>query len=165
MNKKTLLRITLAMSSILMIILILILSFVVIPSSRKDVIKIKLDDGEKESVRFEHVTLIPGGSCEYNVKFVRNGSNRGYNLHVNFVEIEDKNLKEFARVKILSGDEIIYDNLLADAYEDGELVVPISFVEERSVEFTVSCYLPLEIGNEAKNAEAVFELQLTANYE
>ena len=165
MNKKTLSRVAMIMSSILIFILIFIFCFVAFPSSRKDVIKIKLSDGETECVRFESLAMVPGDSCDYNIKLLRDGGNRGYNLYVKFVELEDRNLKNFARVKILSGDEIVYDSLLAEAFADGELVLPIDFQNGNNTEFKVSCYLPLEIGNEAKNAEAVFELQLTANYE
>ena len=39
------------------------------------------------------------------------------------------------------------------------------FRENKNTELKVIYYLPLDVGNEAKNAEAIFELQLTASNE
>ena len=164
MEKKTLPRIVMIVSSIIILIGVVIMHFVFISSGRNDLIKIKIGNGETQSLRFENLALIPGDSCEYRVQLVRNSS-REYYLHMKFSEIEDRGLKNFARVRISTGNEVIYDELLADAFEDGDLVVPVDFRGKRNTEYVISCYLPIEVGNEAKNAEAVFELQFTASNE
>jgi hypothetical protein len=68
-------------------------------------------------------------------------------------------------VKIISGDEVICDELLAKVFEDDDIVLPVDFAEDKNTELKIVYYLPVDIGNEAKNAEAVFELLLTASNE
>ena len=68
-------------------------------------------------------------------------------------------------MKIVSNGETVYDELLATAFEDEILVLPVDFNEGINTELKIVYYLPLEVGNEAKNAEAVFEVLLTASNE
>ena len=39
------------------------------------------------------------------------------------------------------------------------------FGEDKNTEFQIVYYLPIDVGNEAKNAEALFGLMLTASNE
>ena len=79
------------------------------------------------------------------------------------LETEEGTLKHYARVKILANDEVLHDELLATAFENDNIVIPIDFRKDKNTELKIVYYLPLEVGNEAKNTEAVFELQLTAS--
>ena len=78
---------------------------------------------------------------------------------------EEKTLKKYARVKIVADGEVISDELLADAFEKEKIVLPVDFDDKKNTELKIVYYLPLDVGNEAKNAEAVFELLLTASNE
>ena len=78
---------------------------------------------------------------------------------------EEKTLKNFARVKILVKGEAVYDELLANALKDENISFSVDFGEDKNTELTVVYYLPIEVGNEAKNAEAIFELLITASNE
>ncbi len=127
-------------------------------------IVVNLSDDNTEIVEFEALTLVPGEQCEYRIKLKNKNANE-YDLSLDFVELEDKTLKNFARVKIVSKDEVLYDELLADAFEDENIVFPIDFEVFRNTELRVIYYLPIEVGNEAKNAEALFKLVLTASNE
>ena len=87
-----------------------------------------------------------------------------YDLSLDFIETEEKTLKHFARVQIVANGDVVCDELLATVFEDEDIILPIDFTEDnKSIELKIVYYLPIEIGNEAKNAEAVFELLLTAN--
>ena len=81
---------------------------------------------------------------------------------IKFTEKEEGTLKSFAHVKIEKGDEVIYDELLSDAFSDDGITLPVKYGKKNSVKLKVTYYLPSEVGNEAENAEAVFELQVTA---
>ena len=50
-------------------------------------------------------------------------------------------------------------------YWQKPLFLPVHFDLLHNTELTVEYYMPIEIGNEAKNAEAHFELHLTASNE
>ena len=130
----------------------------------RNVLKLSLQTGESQSVEFENLHLIPGESCEYTVR-LKKGDTSKYDLELDFVEGEEKTLKNFAYVKILSGNEILYDELLAEAFESEKIVIPVDFGKDKHTEFDIIYYLPIDVGNEAKNAEAIFELELTATNE
>jgi dihydroneopterin aldolase len=89
-----------------------------------------------------------------------------YDVSLVFVDKDkDMTLKHYARVKIMLGEEVVCDELLADVFENDDIVLDVDLTEKKSTELKIVYYLPIEIGNEAKNAEAVFELQLTASNE
>ena len=125
-------------------------------------IVVKLDEGKTELVEFERLSLLPGEECEYTVRLKRSDINK-YEMKLDFVETEEGTLKNFARVKILSGGELVYDELLATAFEDEKITLSVDFAAEKNAELKIVYYLPLDVGNEAKNAEAMFELQFTAS--
>lgn len=129
----------------------------------QQVITVHIQEGEIETVEFADLTLIPGSSSQYTIK-IKSDAAVDCVLAMDFVEMEDSPLKDFAYVKILSDDGIIYDALLADAFGQ-VLTIPVHFDLLRNTELTVVYYMPLEVGNEAKNAEAHFELHLTASNE
>ena len=164
MTKKVFLRTLMIVTSLVIIVGIIIMNWVFNSYEGKNVIKVKLNDGQTEALQFDNLALIPGESCEYKVKLKRGGAAE-FDLHLSFDEKEDHGLGNFARVKISSGDELLYDELLAVAFEKCDVIVPVSFKEDEYTEFTVEFYLPIEVGNEAKNAGSVFELILTANNE
>lgn len=161
MTKSNLMRIIAISASALIIVGVAIMSWMLATSDERNVISVKLDEGKSETIEFESLALVPGDSCEYNIKLKRDGAAK-YDLHFDFVEIEDMTLKNFARIKILSGGDVVYDDLLAKAFQNSDIVLPVDFKEKTNTDISVVYYLPLEVGNEAKNAEALFELQLTA---
>jgi ribonuclease-3 len=56
-------------------------------------------------------------------------------------------------------------SLLADAFESDAIVLPVDFSQNRNTELTVTYYMPSEVGNEAENAEAIFDLRIVASNE
>ena len=161
-------RILLIVTCILILIGIALMAWAYFVHRDKNVIKIKLDIGTSESIKFEELSLLPGESCEYTIRLTRNGSEDKYELGLDFREIstaDNQLLKEFAYVKIEAGGETVYQMLLADAFEDSVLKLPVDLKKNVNTELKIVYYLPIDVGNEAQNAEAFFELLLTASNE
>lgn len=131
---------------------------------KDETIMIDLNAIKPEAVQFNSLSLVPGGQCEYRICLNGTPTER-YNVHFDFIETEEKTLKNFARVKILSDDEVLYDDLLASAFEAEDFVFKANFFFKDDIELVIVYYLPAEVGNEAKNAEAAFELLITATNE
>ena len=66
---------------------------------------------------------------------------------------------------MIANGNVVCDELLADAIEDDNIVFPVDFEANDKNEIKIVYYLPLDVGNEAKKAEAQFELILTASNE
>ena len=158
-------RIILIVGSLLILVGVLLMGLMLAKEDERGLITIKLEEGKTESLAFENLALVPGEECEYVVKLEKAGASK-YDLELDFVDTDDeKTLKNYARVKILANGEAICDELLADAFEKEKIVLPVDFDEGKNTELKIVYYLPFEVGNEAKKAEAVFELQLKASNE
>ena len=165
MTRSIFLRIVLIVSSALIIIGVLLMNWVLETSDDRDVIKIYLNNDEvAEVVEFESLALLPGDSCEY-VVVLSSENSKIYDLNLSFVEIEEKTLKNFAYVKIISGEEVLCDELLATTFEGEGIDLLVDFNDGKNTIIKIVYYMPIEVGNEAKNAEAKFELRLTAKNE
>ena len=165
MPKSKLMRIILVAGSVLIIVGVSLMGWMLATEDERGVIEVKLEDGKTESLAFEDLTLVPGEECEYVIQLEKTSASK-YELELDFVDTdEDKTLKDYARVKILANGEVVCDELLADAFENEKIVLPVDFDEGKNTELKVVYYLPIDVGNEAKRAEAVFELLLTASNE
>ena len=164
MTKNSFSRIVLIFSSVLIIAGVSLLAWVQATSENRNVINVRVQEGKTESFEFDNLNLIPGESCEYVINLKRD-SMKKYDLSLDFVEIGNKSLKNFAYVKIISNGDVVCDKLLATVFEDQDVVLPVDFNEGKNTEITIVYYLPIDVGNEAKNAEAAFELLLTASNE
>ena len=165
MPKSKLMRIILVAGSVLIIVGVSLMGWMLATEDERGVIEVKLEDGKTESLTFEDLTLVPGEECEYIIQLEKTSASK-YELELDFVDTdEEKTLKNYARVKILANGEVVCDELLADAFEKEKIVLPVDFDEGKNTELKVVYYLPIDVGNEAKRAEAVFELLLTASNE
>ena len=162
MLKSNFVRIMLITGGVLILVGVLLLGLSLKNKETPDVIKVSLEDGVTQSVQFEGLGLVPGQACEYTLS-LKHEEKVKCDLKLDFVETEEGTLKNFARVKVMAGDEVLYDELLATAIENDNIVLPVDFRKDKNTELKIVYYLPLEVGNEAKNTEAVFELQLTAS--
>ena len=164
MTSAKIMRIGIIVLSVFILIGIFLMIYVPSTDDDRNVIKVKLEVGNTEAIEFEDLNLIPAQETEYTVVLKKISANK-YDLLIEFCEIEDKNLKNFAYVKIESNGKIICDELLKDAFESGGIVVPVNFREGTNTEFRVVYYMPEEVGNEAQSAAAKFMLNLTASNE
>lgn len=151
-------RILMIPMSVLIIVGVIIISWMNNAANRINSITVNMEDSEVQLVKFERIGLIPGETCEYKIK-IKN--NRDFVMHLDFVEVETpetKDLDEFAFVKIVSNGETICDDLLSDVFKMDGFVLPVDISEKINTELTIIYYLPIDVGNEAKNAEADFDL-------
>ena len=119
-------RLVVITSCILILISVVLLAVAMATSDERNEIKVDLKDGVTESVEFEGIDLVPGESCEYVIKF-KGDSFFKYDTHLDFVEKEEKTLKNFAYVRVMSGDEVVYDELLATAFESDGIDLSVDF--------------------------------------
>ena len=162
MTRSNLLRLVLIVGSILIIIGVTLMLWNLVIEKDPNVIEIHIKDLKKPyPIEFENLCLIPGEQCEYRISLKGDRSNT-CSINFDFVELEESKLKDFARVKIESKDGVLLDELLVDAFDNDNFEFPVDFSKKKNTELKVVYYLPLEVGNEAKKADAVFELIVTA---
>lgn len=151
-----------ASASVIMIVGVLLMANLLTTEEERNSINVHINESSEKTLEFKDLFLLPGESCEYTIKL--NGErSKQYDLSFDFIDVEEeKTLKDFARVRIEAGGDVICDELLADAFESENIVASIDFENEKNTEILIVYYLPIDVGNEAKNAEAVFELRLTA---
>ena len=165
MQSNKIMRTMLMIANLFVLIGVLMTVWVAIEKEDKDVdvIKVQLSEGETEVIKFDAMNLLPGDSCEYIIE-LRNDDFPKYSLNLDFVDVdEEKTLKNYARVKIIANGAVVHDELLATAFENDNIAFPVDFAEGMNAELKIVYYLPLEVGNEAKNAEAAFEVLITAS--
>ena len=164
MQKSKLMQIILIVGSILIIVGVSLMTWMLATEDDRNVIRVQIDEGESKPVKFEALTMVPGDECEYSVKLVKGGTNK-FDLKFDFVETGDGTLKNYARVKIIVRDNVVYDDVLVNTLENKNILLSVDFGEDKNTEFQIVYYLPIDVGNEAKNAEALFGLMLTASNE
>lgn len=165
MPKSNLMRIILIVGSVLIIVGVSLMGWMLATKDERGVIKVELEDGKTESLTFEDLALVPGEECEYTIQLKKTSASK-YDLKLDFVDNDDeKTLKNYARVKIVVDGEVISDGLLADILKKEKIVLPVDFDHGKNTELKVVYYLPSDVGNEAKNAEAFLALLLTAGNE
>ncbi len=164
MKKSGFMRILLLAGSVLILVGVALMTWMVMTAEDRTVINLELEPNGTYELSVEELCLIPGEEVAYTIKLNSNKADR-YDLRLDFEELEEKTLKNYARVKIASGDKILYDELLATAFDEENLAFPVDFEKEINTEFILVYYLPIDVGNEAENAQAVFDLQITASNE
>ena len=165
MTNSKFMRMALIPMSTLIIVGVLLFMYVMAVTEDREIIKIDLTEKRTQKVVFETLALVPGQSCEYNVAFASKPAKK-YDLQLDFHENVEKNLKDFAYVRIESSNgEVIVDDLLATVFESEPIALSVDFEEEKNTELNIRYYLPLSVGNEAQGAEALFELNIIASNE
>ena len=132
------------------------------------VIGISLSGDASSAVDFNDLAMIPGQKTEYTVRFASYSSKR-YGVTLDFFEDEDKKayntLKHYVRVRIEVGDEVLCDDVLERVMEGDPLGFNVDIRQRLNTEMKVTYYLPDDIGNEAKGAQAAFKLLVVAGNE
>ena len=164
MTKTGFMRGALIVLSILILIGVAIMIWYSATKDEKNVIEVRLRSGVTQSVTFDDLTLIPGEQRDYTLALKSDGA-KTCNLLIEFAELQDLTLKYYARVKLESGGTVICDKLLADAFKSEPMMLAVDFTDDKNTELKVTYYIPIEVGNEAQNAEAVFEMRFTATNE
>jgi len=164
LQKIKVLRTILIAGSVLILVGAALMGWMFSSENDSNVIEVRLKDGKPQEVEFAVFGLVPGESCEYEV--ILSGKRaKKYDVSFDFEETEGGALKDFVRVSIVSGEEVLYDELLADMFEKEDVVLPVDFNADKNTALKLVYHLPIEIGNEAKNAETLFKLLITASNE
>ena len=161
---KTITRVLMALSSIIIVIGVILMYQTIQASDDPDVIVVYIKRGQTETIEFADLALVPGSQSDYEIK-LKGTSNREADVILKFVKKGGERLEDFAYVKIISGDEVLYDELLATAFKSDGVTLPVNFPQHSNTDLRIVYYLPETVGNEIKNAEALFELQITASNE
>ena len=164
MIRSNIMRIIMILSSVMIVLGVLIMYQVSEASDDQEVITVHIQEGSIETVAFADLTLIPGASCEYAIR-IKSDTAESCEVVLDFVEKQEGNLGDFAYVRVISNQDVIYDDLLAKAFDAQGIVFSAEFDKRKNTDLTVIYYLPDTVGNEARNAEAVFELQIKASNE
>ena len=165
MTRRRFMQILLSAACVLIIIGATLAIWVMSTDAERNVIDVRLKNGETKTLRFEDLALIPGGSSEY-VVVLNRGASKNYDLTLRIKSIgKDNQLKHFARVRIEADGAEICDELLDTLIKSRSVSFPVDLTKNRSMELRIVCYLPLEVGNEAQNATADFEILLSASNE
>ena len=130
MAKSKFMRIVLVVASALILLGVGLMSWMIKTENDRNNIKVDLSDGA-DAIKFDNLSLIPGEQCEYNVT-LKDDHSKEYDLTLDFVELEEKTLKNFVRVKILANGELICDELLADLFENEDVVLSVDFNDRKT---------------------------------
>ena len=135
--------------------------------NRDSAIKVGLD-GDGELVEFRDMEMHPGDSLEFDIAITHEVEG-DCQLKLDFIdaapEAVTNNLKDHIKIIIIFNGEKIYEDDLVEAI-DKELA-PIDCVldEKDPVTMKIIYLMPIEVGNEAENAEAFIDLMITASNE
>lgn len=162
------LLLVIALCSVMIVVGVALVFWAMQNEKEVTVIDIRLSDNMSAPVDFDGLVLLPGQSTEYTLRF-SSYSSRRYDVHLNFVEDEDRKayntLKHYVRAQITIGDEIAYDGLLEKLIDDDPIHFPVNVRTDENTKVKIKYYMPDDIGNEAKGASAAFKLLVTAGNE
>ncbi len=163
MTKSKFMRIVLIATSVLILIGVALMARMLATRDDRNVIHIDLDD-QTEPIVFENLALIPGESCTYTIRLGGDAAEQ-YRAHLQFEETEDLNLKHYAYVRVETNGQVLCDQLMATVFAGEGIDLAVDLTQSSKQEVTITYYLPIDVGNEAQNAEAYFELLITASNE
>ncbi len=140
------------------------LSIALLVPREENIIRVDLENGEDTLIEFKQLSLTPGAECSYTL-LLSTETDDEFDITFTFTETDDSPLKEYVYVKITDGEETIYELLLSDLL-DGESLHMTRRLEKREAHpIVITYYLPQDVGNEAQDAEAVFDLHISASNE
>ena len=127
-----------------------------------DVFEVEFSDKQMEqTLSFSDLCVIPGDKTEYTIK-VGNYVKSRFDLHLIFSETMEGNLDEFLRVRVSANGRVLSDELLCDMFEMQSLDIPFSLENGETFKLTITYYMPLEVSNDAQNAQTAFDLTIKA---
>ena len=164
MKREILMRIGIILVAVLILCGVILTLLLMNDRGRGKIFDIGLD-GNISPINFNGLKMVPGDSAEYKLAFKGRDAKK-YNVNLSFADVDpDGALKNFIRVKILSGETEIYDELLADAMDGRSLSLNVNFKKAENTELRLIYYMPLEVGNEAKLATSDFRLNIISTVE
>lgn len=165
MTNSKFIRIALIVLSAMILIGVALTVYMLSTANNRNIIKVNIENGKTQAVEFKDLCLLPGEECGYIISFGSGAADK-YDVELVFHETEgEKTLKDHAYVRIEANGEVICDQLLATLFENSHITLPIDLTGDEKNDVKIVYYLPEEVGNEVQNAEATFELLITASNE
>lgn len=131
----------------------------------RDIIDVELDEHGSATVEFTSEGMKPGDTQEY-VMAISSELPGDCILTLDFEETQDGVLKDHLYVTVEVKGEVVCNRLLADLLDNDEVLsVPCKISKTEDLEIKVKYSLPLETGNEAKNASVDYLLHITLSNE
>ena len=131
---------------------------------------INLQIGGRHEVEFTDLDLVPGESVEYDIKLHSEMDVEAF-VALEFKRIDDipegvAKLEDYAYARITMGEEILCDTLISELLNSGSTInFECEIGADDHCDLKITYYMPDEVGNEAQNAEASFEIVITATNE
>ena len=122
---------------------------------------INLTANGSKTVEFDCLSLIPGESYEYTLA-LKSDLAGDCSLSIDFKENSEGALKNYAYAKLEADGEIVCDALLSELLSGEPLILDTHLSKKDTVTLKITYYMPIEVGNEAENAKADFDLVITA---
>lgn len=122
---------------------------------------IQVDLGKGGDVVFENLALLPGEKAEYEIE-LKGEVEALCDVTLEFKEKGNNTLKNFVYAKIEYNGEVIAEKLLAEFFDDDEIKFETNLRGGKVNYIKITYYMPIEVDNEAENAEADFVLRITA---
>lgn len=114
----------------------------------------------EETLTVRGLSLVPGQSQDYEIG-LRCMASGSYYISFEFVEKVDGGMKEFVYLTITSGDESVYSGELAPLLDTGVRIGFDGYLDaDDPLTIKITYKMPIEIGNEARNTFADFDVNL-----
>ena len=121
-----------------------------------------------EIVEFHNLEMHPGDSLEFKIDLTHEVEGE-CKLSLDFIDVAPEtvtnNLKNYLKVILIFNGSKVYEADLTDAIEKDLSPIVCELDDKIPVEMTVIFMMPIEVGNEAENAEAFIDLLITASNE
>ena len=163
MDRVKTIRIIMVVLSSMLLIGVAMTIWMLLTREDREGVRVDLDE-PIAPIGFEHLCLIPGESCTYTLHLRGDGVSK-YDVCLQFVETEEKTLKHFTYIRIESNGVVLCDELMEKVFEGDGIELQVDLRRTKQQDVTITYYMPLEVGNEAQNAEAFFDLLITASNE
>ncbi len=130
----------------------------------RDIIDVKISENDTETVKFESLSIVPGGKDEYTL-LIYSEIEGDCRVRLDFQKGEKTELENYVYAAVETESGIVCDMLLAELFEAGELCFNCDFDSGKPVKINITYYMPKTVGNEAQDAEAYFGLDISVSNE
>ena len=126
----------------------------------KETVTVNSDGVTEETLTVRGLSLVPGQEQEYEVG-LRCMASGSYFISFQFIEKVDGGMKEFIYLTITSGDTTVYSGELAALIDTQVRVGFDGYLNaDDPLKITINYKMPIDIGNEARNTFADFDINL-----
>ena len=154
MSKIIIARLLLSVLSLFILCGSFITTYVLLETDSDSTVEVRISENEPTIVEFESLGLSPGEKCEYTVELYVDAL-EPIGISLDFKELYESPMKNYVYVSIEVREETVYRSLLADCLDGEEIILDY---EELDGNFKIIYSMPSEVGNEAQNTDAHFEL-------